>query len=55
MQMETMLRGSHGMQGEANLMHEKFAAIQEAFSDPLSDATSSENRPRPPFHHSGKL
>jgi hypothetical protein len=51
MQMETVLRGS-GMHGEANLMQEKFAALQEAFSDAL-EGDPSENRPRPPFHHSG--
>jgi len=41
MQMEKVLRGGQGIQSEANLMREKFAALQEAFADALVDATQA--------------
>jgi hypothetical protein len=40
-QMERMLRGGREIQGEANLMQQKFAALQEAFSDALANVTEA--------------
>ena len=41
MQVEKVLRGRREIQGEANLMQQKFAALQGAFSEALANATQA--------------
>jgi hypothetical protein len=41
MQVGKMLHAGQGIQDEANLMRDKFAALQSAFADALSDATDA--------------
>jgi hypothetical protein len=55
MQTEKLLGGSRGIQGEADLMQEKFAALQGAFSEAVANATQAQDWPGPAFHHSREL
>jgi hypothetical protein len=41
MQTEKLLGGSRGIQGEADLMQEKFAALLGAFSEAVANATQA--------------